>query len=227
MNDWYRKFAERVIQRQNITDELVERAGRGEIEFQPFVTISRDPGSGGRPIGKMVAKALGFKFYDNELLDEIAKSAKLRTEVIQQVDEKTRSGIQDLIQSLLNPDYISEAKFITHLARVELSLAQKGKVVLLGRGSNFVTPRAFGLHVRLTAPYRVCVARAVRYEKVSQEEARKRIQKTTKDRAGFVKQYFGKNIANSKYYDLVLNTTYMDLQDAVDIITTAYKRKFP
>jgi len=190
-----------------------------------FVTVSRDPGSGGKPIAQKLAKKLGYKFYDEALVDQIAKSVNVRKEVLAQVDEKDRSQIEDLVHSLLNPEYVSERRYITHLFKVVLSLAHTSKAVFLGRGTNFILPKAGGLHVRITAPYRVCVSRAVAYEGVTHSRAREIIREVTDERAAFVKQYFGKDINNSKYYDLTLNTSFFDIERSVDTIERAFKEK--
>lgn len=220
----YQKFTDILFNQQKI----VERISKEQTELvtqEPFVTISRDPGSGGKPIAKLLAKKLGFKFYDKKLLNEIAKTSKTREEILKQIDEKTRTQIEDLVHNLLNPEYMSERRYIKYLCKVILSLTQKGKVVILGRGSNFVAPNAFGLNVRITAPYRVCVARAVEYEKVPYHKAREIIRKTIAERAGFVKQYFGKDINNPKYYDITINTTYYSIEQTVEIIIKAFKEK--
>jgi cytidylate kinase len=196
-----------------------------ELEFKPFITVSRDPGSGGKPIAKALAERLNYKFYDEELINAIAKSAKARKEVLEKVDEKQRTIMEDLVHSILNPEYISEHRYIKHLVKVVLHLAKEGNAVFLGRGTNFITPNASGLHVRITAPYRVCVSRAVHYEKIPHQKAREIIREIAAEREGFVKQYFGKDANNPKYYDLTINTTYMTIEQAVDIIEVAFKHK--
>lgn len=224
---WYHKLVDRYFGNQAVVEHISQSPSLSEVSFTPFVTVSRDPGSGGKPIAQLVAKRLGFKFYNRKLIDEISKSANMRSGVMEDIDEKQRNQVEDLIHNILNPEYISERRYIKHLCKVVLSLAHKGKAVILGRGSNFITPNAFGLHVRITAPYRVCVSRAVQYEHVPYEKAREIIKEVMSERAGFVKQYFGKDIANSKYYDLTLNTTFMSMEDAANIIVTAFHRKFP
>ena len=42
------------------------------MEKKKIITISREFGSGGRTIGRMVAEKLGFAFYDKELVDHVA-----------------------------------------------------------------------------------------------------------------------------------------------------------
>lgn len=227
MSALYLKLADKLISRDNLVDQVKKGLVEKSFTYKPFVTVSRDPGSGGKPIAKLLAKKLGFKFYDAQLIREIAKSAEARREILKDVDEKQRTMIEDLVHNVLNPEYISERRYITHLCKVVLRLAQEGNVVILGRGSNFITPNAYGLQVRITAPYRVCVARAVQYEGVQHSEAREIIKKVMAERAGFVKQYFGKDITNAKYYDITLNTTYMTLEDARDTILSCFRKKFP
>jgi len=108
--------------------------------FNPFITISRESGSGGAPIAKMVAGSLGFELYDEKFVEAIAKSAKKRTELIKSVDEKARGLVADVLQSVLNPEYISDMTYIRHAAKVVLTRAHKGKVVFLDRGANFMIP---------------------------------------------------------------------------------------
>lgn len=193
---------------------------------KPFITIARDPGSGGHPIGRLVAEKLGFQFLDDELLEEVAKSTKKRKEVIAQIDEKGRSAIDDLVHGLLNPDYVSDITFVTEMTKVVLSYACQGKVVILGRGANFMTPFAQGLHVRLTAPYAVRVQRAIDYEGLNYSQAKEVIHKVEKDRKDFVKQYLKKNIEDASSYDLTINTTYFEPEQSADLIVKAFRAKF-
>ena len=142
---------------------------------KPFITIAREPGSGGKIVGQEIAKRLGFTFYDHELIEEIAKSTKLRKSVLDQVDEKGRTALQDLIQGLVNPDYISDITYFTALCRVILSIAYRGNAVILGRGANFITPFAQGLHVYVTAPKPVLIQRAIDFEGHAPQKAKESV----------------------------------------------------
>ena len=113
-----------------------------------------------------------WSYVDDQIIEEIAKSTKRRKEVVKAVDEKSRTAINDMLHSLLNDDYVDDMKYITELVRLILVYAHKGHCVILGRGANFITPFAHGLHVRITAPYNVRVQRAVHYEGVSDDKAK-------------------------------------------------------
>lgn len=198
-----------------------------KIEIKPFITFSREAGSGGRVIAKEVAKRLGFKYYDKKLIELTAKKAKKRKELIGALDEKDRGFVNDLVHSLLNPDYVPEEDYIKNLFEVVLSVARAGNCVLIGRGSNFITSQYGGLHVRIIAPFLVRAGYTAQYEGYSIYEARERMKKFDKERKDFIKQYFGKDPSNANFYDVVINTTYLRKKEATEIILAAFKQKFP
>ena len=202
------------------------RKARTDQPFRPVITISREPGSGGRPIAEMVAKTLRFELYDEKFIEDIAKSTKRRTDLIKSVDEKARGLVTDMLQSILNPDYISDMTYIRHAAKVILTRAHRGKAVFLDRGTNFIIPAESTLRVRVQAPYPVRVSRAIKHEGIDAGRARDIIRKHDTERKEFVRQYFDKNISSANCYDLVLNTTFMTLEDARDLIILAFKKKF-
>lgn len=192
----------------------------------PFITVCREPGSGGAVVAKKVAKKLGFEFIDQQIIDEIAESTKKRKAIIKTIDEKARTSIQDLIHSSLNKEYVSDYKYISELSKIILAYAYKGKVVILGRGGNFITPDSKGFHVRVTAPLAIRKIRAVKYENLSAQEAKDMISKVEKDRIDFVKKYFKKDIKRASYYDMVLSTSYIDLDSAADLVIEGFYKKF-
>lgn len=193
---------------------------------KPFITIAREPGSGGAPIAKAVAEKLGFVCVDEQVSEEIARSTKLRKGLIQAVDEKNRTKVEDVVQSLLNPDYVDDVKYVTELTKVVLTYAMHGKAVIVGRGGNFLTPFAKGLHVNITAPYELRVQRAMDFEGYSRKKAEEVIAKVEKERKEFVRQYFRKDPSKINSYDLTLNTAYFSVDQARDLIIDAFERKF-
>lgn len=194
---------------------------------QPFVTVSREPGSGGKPVARLVAKRLKFKFYNREIIEDVAKSVRQRKALLEGIDERGRTAIDDIIHGAFNPDYVSDTRYIRHLCQVVLSAAINGEVVILGRGANFITPFDKGLHIRVQAPYFIRVERAVKYEKILREEAIQIIKEVDERRKAFIKQYFAKDISSPNYYDVVINTTNMTIEDAASLIIEAFKNKFP
>ncbi len=224
----YYPLVNKIMTRLKLFDNDEEIASLTQSPFpDPFITIAREPGSGGAPIAEAVAEQLNFEFIDEQIIESIADSTKKRSEIIEKVDERSRDQIQDMVHSLLNDEYVSDVEYLSELVKVILAFATQGHVVILGRGANFITPFARGLHVNVTAPYDVRVQRAMDYEGHTKERAKEIIAKVENERAKFVKQYMDKEIEKRNAYDLTLNTTYFSVEKAAETIVEAFYRKFP
>lgn len=194
--------------------------------INPFITVAREPGSGGAPIAQIVAEKLGFEFVDDQIVEEIARSTRRRKAIIKEIDEKSRSQIDDLVHSVLNMEYVEDEKYVTELVRTIIGYAHRGRCVILGRGANFITPFGKGLHVSITAPYPIRVQRAMDYENMTEAEAKEVIAKVEKEREAFVQQYFNSNVKQRNVFDMTLNTSYFNVNKAANVIIEAFKQKF-
>lgn len=224
----YYELVNKALHWGSLREYLREKFGLTEDSFiHPFITVAREPGSGGAPVARAVAQKLGFEYVDEQIVDEIANSTKRRRAIIEEIDEKSRSRIEDIVQSLVNIEYIDQETYISELVKVILSYAHKGRCVILGRGSNFITPFAKGLHVSITAPYDVRVKRAMHYEGLSEAQAKEVIAKVEEERTEFVRQYFRRNLRQRNVFDLTVNTSYLNVQQSSQIIVEAFKQKFP
>ncbi len=223
----YHQLINRALSFSNLREYLRDKFSFTEESFRrPFITVAREPGSGGAPIAMAVAEKLGFEFVDDQIVEEISRSTKRRKAIIREIDEKSRSRIEDLVHSMVNLEYVDEETYIAELVRSILLYAHRGHCVILGRGANFITPSAKGLHVSITAPHAVRVQRAMQYEGFTEEQAKEVIGKTEDERAAFVKQYFRRDITNRNVFDLTLNTSFFTVPKARDVIIEAFKQKF-
>jgi cytidylate kinase len=224
----YYPLVNKIMTKLHLFDSSEEIASLSSTPFpRPFITVAREPGSGGAPIAQQVAKQLSFQFVDEEIVKSIAESTQKREEIIAQVDEKSRDLIGDMVHSLLNKDYVNDIEYLKELVKIILAFATKGHVVILGRGSNFITPFARGLHVNVTAPYEVRVQRAMEYEGHSKRKAKSVIAKVEKEREKFVKQYLGHDLSKRNAYDLTLNTSAYSVNEAAHVVCEAFYHKFP
>ncbi len=217
----------RQVKRREMVLQDKSKILKRKMKVRPFITISREAGSGGKIVAGLAAKKLGFKFYHKSLIELTAKKAKQRKALIAGLDERDRSFMDDLVHSLLNPEYVSEQTYIKSLCEVILSLARKGNCIILGRGGNFITSQYGGLHVRVAAPFLIRAGYTSQYEGYTLYEAKERVKKFDKRRKQFVKQYFSHDPSNSNYYDLLINTTYLSVEQAADIVVAAFKKKYP
>ncbi|NOY15103.1 MAG: cytidylate kinase-like family protein [bacterium] len=215
----------RNIIRSNLFNHIVNLYKPKPDFAAPFITVSRDAGSGGRLVAQKIAAKLKFDFYDDKLLDEIANITKTKKYYLKAVDEKHHGLFKDLVQSIINLNYVDPLVYQQSLVKVIIKKAKQGRVVFVGRGANFITPRDKGLHLRITAPFKVRVQNTVKYEGLTYEHARKLVSKLDFHRSQFVKDVFGKDIRRAKYYDLVINTEMLSLKTAVEVAIKAFKQK--
>jgi cytidylate kinase len=224
---------------QDFMNRLIEKAVAKSVslkvaklqiksEWSPDIVISRDPGSGGHPIAKKLAKKLGWQLFDKALMLELSRELDIPENEVADVDEHSRSWIADFVQSVFNPNYISDLHYINHLKQILLHAAKQGDMVILGRGANLILPHDKCLRVRITASFTTRVDNTYKYEnKANKAEAEEWVRRVEHNRNQFIRQYFGANPHNPWHYDLVISTDHLSLDQAVEIILHAYTTKFP
>jgi cytidylate kinase len=109
-----------------------------------IITISREFGSGGRTIGKMVADALGYKFYDTEIIDRVVEASGLSREIAEKYDEYATHKSSFLYSIAINSggDSYSGLSFANQvqIAQVKVikEIAEEGNCVIIGRGADYI-----------------------------------------------------------------------------------------
>ncbi len=196
-------------------------------DWNPDVTISRDPGSGGKVIASRLAKKLGWELFNKKLLAELARKLGYEESIIRAIDEHPRTKVTDIFHALFNPHYISDYTYIQTLKKLVTAASIDNDVVFLGRGTNHILPEDKSLRVRITSSFENRVRNIMKYEGVSKEIASSHARKTERDRSDFIKQYFGCESNCPEHFDLTINTDYFTPDGAVALIIAAYRRKFP
>jgi len=191
---------------------------KAETRFRPIVTISREPGSGGNILGERLAKRLSVELFHQEVIHAMAKSAKVSAQLLETLDEKGLSVLEDWMAYLVDFRHIWPDQYIKHLMKVIGAIGRHGGAVLIGRGANFILPPERRFSVRVIAPFEVRVANVVRNHQVAEAEARKRITKTDSQRRAFIRKYFNTSIAEPLNYDMVVNTGSVSIDGAVEAI---------
>ncbi|MDX1389856.1 MAG: cytidylate kinase-like family protein [Acidobacteriota bacterium] len=225
---------ERIIERQmklwevgrRLADEGGDaaRAALAHLQEGPWVSVSRQLGSGGTDFARRLADRLGWQTFDHEILKMIAEATASREQVLRGLDEHSWNRFQDYLTSMVvgSP---TRSGFIVELIRVVWGLARKGNAVLLGRGANWFLDPCYGLRIRVVAPVESREALLVRERGVSEVEARVLVARNDVDQAAFIRETFARDIDDPLGYDLVLNTGGLDLEVAVDIASAALSRK--
>lgn len=219
----------RIVERA-ISRSQLQKIARLQIksDWSPSIAISRDPGSGGQLIAEKVAKKLRWKVVDKTYMKRLASELNISASEFLHVDEHSRSWIADFLNTIFNPAYVSDIRYITHLKALLRHAAKKHNLVILGHGANLILPKAKCLRVRITASLTTRINSTYKFEhKSSQREAREWVEHIQRQRDQFIRQYFGVNPHNPWNYDLTISTDNLSLDQATQLIMHAFFIKFP
>jgi cytidylate kinase len=212
---------ELIIEEQMQRWQLMKSKKVKEKQGVSTITISREPGSGGRVVAKKLAAKLDFKVFHQEVLLEIAKRADVSDKLLATLDEKGLTVLEDCISALVYDRHLWPDEYLKHLMKVIGAIGEHGRAIIVGRGANFVVPPQNRLRLRIVAPQKVRIANVARVFDVTAEDAKRHIIRTESDRRAFIRKYFNADITDPVNYDLVINTGELDIDKAVETVIAA------
>ncbi len=195
--------------------------GGKPADVGPYLAISRESGTRGGQIARLVSEMTGWAVLDRELLECLAELYRTSPAVLNLVNEATTNWFSEIFDNGICPDFTAQTEYMYHLSRVILMAAQAGKVVYVGRGAHFLLPHRRGLIVRLVASPGYRVQQIVERRHLSYDKARDYVEKTDAGRQEFVRQYFHHDIADPHLYDLMVNVERIGPQRTAQLIADA------
>jgi cytidylate kinase len=212
---------EQIIEEQMQRWQLMKSKKVKEKQGVSTITISREPGSGGRVVAKKLAAKLDFKVFHQEVLLEIAKRADVSEKLLATLDEKGLTVLEDCISAMVYDRHLWPDEYLKHLMRVIGAIGEHGRAIIVGRGANFVVPPQNRLRLRIVAPQSIRIANVARVFDVTAEDAKRRVIRTESDRRAFIRKYFNADITDPINYDIVINTGALHIDKAVESVIAA------
>ena len=196
------------------------------------ITIGRQYGSGGRVIGKELAKRMGIPYYDKELLKAAAEKSGLCEQIMENFDERPKS----LLYSIAMDSYFSlpgtgmsdslEHQVYLAMFNTIRNLADEGPCVIIGRCADYaLAGRKNLLRLFICAPLDVRVQTVMKRHDLTEEKARSRITKTDKHRAAYYEYYSTQRWGDVDSYDYCLDSSVLGPEGTVDLIAKIVEMK--
>ena len=188
-----------------------------------IVTISREFGSGGRTIGKLVAQKLGIPCYDAEIIQKIAQESGFSEGYIREAGEYTPGGVLDNLFSNraygpTNEDYLWKIQY-----NLITELAQKESCVIVGRCADYILrDTADCLKVFIHADMDFRAKRIVEVYGERENSPEQRIKDKDKRRAAYHRFYTNRKWGQSQNYHITLDSGVLGLERCAEIIHTLY-----
>ncbi len=192
-------------------------------------TIGREYGSGGKEVGEKLAKKLGIKLYDKELLQQAAKNSGFCEEIFENHDEKpTSSFLYSLVMDTYSVGSYATAPFLDMPLNHKVFLAQFDAIkkiaseescVIVGRCADYAladNPDCMNIFIRSNLDKRI--QRIIKRNNLTANKAKDRILKTDKQRASYYNYYSSKKWGDSNSYHLILDSGMIGIDGCVEMI---------
>lgn len=191
------------------------------------VTIARGFGSGGRTIGKMLAKRLGIGFFDREIMELASEQSGISLDLFDKADEAGKVAFfkrydRSYGKQIIPPDrgeFTSDDNLFNLQAKTIKEIADKESCVIVGRcADHILRDRKNVLRIFIYSSEEFCIDKVMELYGLSRKEAERKIDKIDRARSTYYRYYTGSDWDNARNYDLCLNTEELGFDRCVDII---------
>lgn len=191
--------------------------------MKSVITISREFGSGGRAIGKLVAEKLGYKFYDAEIIDEVVASSGLARDIVEKYDEYATHKNSFLYAIAINAggDSLTSVANRVHIAQSEVikRIAEEGRCVIIGRGADYILrDRDDCLNVFVRADIKFRARRILDIYGDDGKKIESRIDDKDTRRRVYYRSFTMREWGVIENYNLVLDSGVIGIEKCADII---------
>ncbi len=193
------------------------------MQENTVITISREYGSGGRELSQILAKKLGIKLYDRQIISKAAAEVG-----VEDMDFARLKKFEEEVPPLpvkfmpfylfgvsAGPQTLND-KLFEKECEIIRKLAEDGPCVILGRCADYVLRKREN-----TYSFFICADdkfRSARGQSVYEGKSLSELEDEDLKRGGYYSHYTGRKWGNPKYYDLSVNTSHISLEQAADFI---------
>ncbi|WP_298777473.1 cytidylate kinase-like family protein [uncultured Fretibacterium sp.] len=196
-----------------------------------IITIGREFGSGGRELGRRLADALQFAYYDREIVTELARRTSLSEEYVQRIVEHRPTvafpiHVGRSFYPMVNPMWEQGQAVYQEQHRLIKEMAAASSCVIVGRCADYILrdmrPFRIFVYADMASKMRRCRENGEDAKAMSDKELTQHINDINKGRAKYYEFYSGQEWGGRLNYDLCVNTTQLDLGEVVAAIAKLF-----
>lgn len=197
-----------------------------------IITIGREFGSGGRELGRRLAENLGYAYYDQEILEEIASRTELSEKYVQSIVERRPMfsypiHVGHSFHPVINPAQDFGQKIYLEQCNILRELAEKSGCVIVGRCADYIlkdcNPFRVFVYADMDSKIERCRRKGKGQENLTDKEMKKYILDVDKHRARYYEFYTDQKWGDRKNYDICVNTTNEDIKKIANILARLFK----
>ena len=199
------------------------------------ITLNRELGSGGRTVGRKLSEKLGVPFFDKALIMALEDKYHLSAEEIEKIKGRKQGWWAEFKRIMFSdenfspnyyemkmgevPEALSTFEIFKSEEEILNTLAEEESCVVAGRTGFYILrkhPNHLHILIQASMPFRM--KRVAKKQNITEEEARKIIDKVDKMRENYLKEYTGTSRYDTHNYDLVIRADGKTEDEIVDII---------
>lgn len=201
--------------------------------MKKLITISREYGSGGREIGKMIAEKLGVPFYDKDVIDEAIIEQGYSRDIIEEAELKAKNGFSYGLSLALFRNDVGGAESLSLNEKIFLAnynviqdICKDGEGVIVGRCADYILDEVPGVtNVYCYAEFEDRVKRAIGEYDIEEDKAVKIVEDYDKSRHNYYKYHTGRKWGDARNYNIMINTSYISLEATADLVVEYVKNR--
>ena len=183
-----------------------------------IITLGREYCTGGRYIAKDVARALGIKLYDKELITMAAKNSGLSEEAVAASEKRHTHSLLYSLYTMGNDLPLGDQVFILQ-SRIIKQLADEGPCVIVGRCADVILkdyhPLNLFVYANAESKIQRCIDRAPEGEHLSRNDIARRMKQVDKNRAQYRQMFADSKWGAKETYHLCVNTSGHQIKDLI------------
>jgi len=195
-----------------------------------IITISRDYASGGRKLGRLLAKRLGYHYVDKFLFQKIAEDLNVSERTLESFEKSREYRITNTFSKLFSQSYIKrivghdksvveDKEYQTSLKNLILKTAEEDDVVIIGRAAYFFLKDMKNCyHFHLVAPMDWRKKYAMEEWNIPGNIVHENIERHDKNQRWFLRSICGECFNDPGLFHLTLNMSRIPIEKTIDII---------
>lgn len=216
----------RKLGKQNKESYTVSKESKtaSKMDNNIIITISREYGSGGRYVGKLLAEKLGIELYDKNLIQLVANKSGLATEYIEDNEQNIHGNLLSSFNTQYGNNLSNDDNLFIEESKVIKETAEKGSCVIVGRCSDFILrDKENVISIFLYSNDENKVKRAVKYYGLDEKKALSEINKINKAREKHYNYYTQRNWRDLNNYDMAINVDSYGVEKTAQILVEFVK----
>jgi len=191
------------------------------------VTITRQFGSMGRPIARMVSERLGIEYYDRDIVEMTSKNLQLPVSTISDVEESAKTAFFNMNYPLgMGTTAIQDSIFSVQ-KKIIIDLAERESCIIVGRCADYILwDRKNIFNVFIYAPYEARLSNCIERLNLRPDEAKKMIASVDKARESYHRHYCGYSMSDMEHKHLMIDSSLLGIEGTCEILTDVIRKKF-